>query len=384
MQQRARVSMDALFRDLVMAGAGLQVPAIAPFRRGDNNPDLPGSAFADRISVRYVPPDAAAGGAVTITYALRADASGVPQLTRYDGRSTDLPVVDQIAGLRFEYFDAAGQPIPVERFADGPWVPDAVAADRFDADLQAIRRVRARGPRASGTHVRGRSARRPRSGHRRVAEEPESPMTLVIALMSLVLLSALGTSLAVVTNTELRAAANYAASRETMYAADGALQIAARELLSGRRLERAAVERRAVGVRGWSARRRPAVGRRDHGRFGAGDQCSRTASRARGARTIPCGGCLRLDGSGRGRTSWHGRRRFRRDRRRSLDRWRRRREPGCRDSRASRRSVRRRRRAQGARGHGSARRGAGRRTDRPDAVVAGNQVVKAGRQPADK
>jgi len=57
-------------------------------------------------------------------------------------------------------------------------------------------------------------------------------MTLVIALMSLVLLSALGTSLAVVMNTELRAAANYATSREAMYAADGALEIAARELLA--------------------------------------------------------------------------------------------------------------------------------------------------------
>ena len=57
-------------------------------------------------------------------------------------------------------------------------------------------------------------------------------MTLVIALISLVLLSALGTSLTVVMNTELRAAANYAASREAIYAADGALQIAARELLA--------------------------------------------------------------------------------------------------------------------------------------------------------
>jgi type II secretory pathway pseudopilin PulG len=144
MQQRARAAMDAFVRDLVMAGAGLQVPAIAPYRRGDTNPDPPGSAFPDRISIRYVPSDASAGGAVTITYALGADALGVPQLTRYDGRATDLPVVDQIAGLRFEYFDAAGQPIPAERFADGPWVPDAVAADRFDADLLAIRRVRAR------------------------------------------------------------------------------------------------------------------------------------------------------------------------------------------------------------------------------------------------
>lgn len=55
-------------------------------------------------------------------------------------------------------------------------------------------------------------------------------MSLVIALMSLVLLSALGTSLAVVMHTDLRVAANYATSRETMYAADGALDIAAQEL----------------------------------------------------------------------------------------------------------------------------------------------------------
>ena len=141
MQQRARVSTDALFRDLVMAGAGRQTPAVAPFRRGDNNPDVPGGAFADRISLRYVPPDA--GEAITITYALRADASGVPQLMRYDGRATDLPVVDQIVDLRFEYFDSSGQRLPLDRFTDGPWVPNAVAADRYDADLDVIGRVRA-------------------------------------------------------------------------------------------------------------------------------------------------------------------------------------------------------------------------------------------------
>lgn len=140
MQQRARVSMDALYRDLVMAGAGVQTPAVAPFRRGDNNPDLPGSVFADRLSVRYVPPDAAQ--AITITYAIGADAAGVPQLTRYDGRTTDLPVADHVSGCQFEYFDASGQPIALARFADGPWIPNAVAPDRFDADLQAIRRVR--------------------------------------------------------------------------------------------------------------------------------------------------------------------------------------------------------------------------------------------------
>ena len=54
-----------------------------------------------------------------------------------------MPLVDQVVGLRFEYFDAAGMSIVLDRFADGPWVPNAVAVDRFDADLQSIRRVRA-------------------------------------------------------------------------------------------------------------------------------------------------------------------------------------------------------------------------------------------------
>ena len=140
-QQRARVATDALFRDLVMAGAGLQSPAVAPFRRGSLNPDMPGSAFPDRVSVLYVPPDTASP--ITVTYGRRVDAAGVPHLTRYDGAASEMPLVDQVIDLRFEYFDAGGQLIVMDRFADGPWVPDAVSADRFDADLRAIRRIRA-------------------------------------------------------------------------------------------------------------------------------------------------------------------------------------------------------------------------------------------------
>jgi prepilin-type N-terminal cleavage/methylation domain-containing protein len=143
MQQRARVSIDALFRDLVMAGAGRQMPPIAPFRRGVINPDAPGSAFSDRISMLYVSSDTLPGEAVTMTYTRRVDGAGVSQLTRYDGIETELPMVDQVADLRFEYFDAAGQQIAMGRFTDGPWIPGSVAADPFDADLQAIRRVRA-------------------------------------------------------------------------------------------------------------------------------------------------------------------------------------------------------------------------------------------------
>jgi len=67
----------------------------------------------------------------------------VPHLTRYDGAASEMPLVDQVVGVRFEYFDADGQLIVMGRFADGPWIPDAVSADRFDADLRAIRRVRA-------------------------------------------------------------------------------------------------------------------------------------------------------------------------------------------------------------------------------------------------
>jgi len=144
MQQRVRVSMDALFRDLIMAGAGAQVPAIAPFRRGQTNADLPGAAFSDRVSVRYAPPDGGVAEAAVFTYALTTGAPEVPKLTRYDGRVTELPMVDEVAGLHFEYFDAAGQPIAIARFTDGPWIPDGVSPDRFDADLKAIRRVRVR------------------------------------------------------------------------------------------------------------------------------------------------------------------------------------------------------------------------------------------------
>lgn len=141
MQQRARVSIDAVFKELVMAGAGGHIPAIAPARRGVLDPDLPGSAFADRISVRYSSPNAA--GVVTTTLARRVDAAGVPHLMRYDGLTTELPLVDHLTGLRFEYFDETGRPIAVEHFTDGPWLPNAGAADRFDADLGTIRRVRA-------------------------------------------------------------------------------------------------------------------------------------------------------------------------------------------------------------------------------------------------
>ena len=88
MQQRLRVGVDALYQDLVMAGAGTSsssavwtfghdVPSVLPFRRGAQSPDPPGSFKPDRISLLYLP-------------------SASPQLT------TSLPMVDIADDIRVD------------------------------------------------------------------------------------------------------------------------------------------------------------------------------------------------------------------------------------------------------------------------------------------
>jgi Prokaryotic N-terminal methylation motif len=69
-QQRLRVGIDALTRDLIMAGAGTYAGPLAgplnasfapvlPYRIGAINADSPGQFFSDRIAVVYVPPTSA-------------------------------------------------------------------------------------------------------------------------------------------------------------------------------------------------------------------------------------------------------------------------------------------------------------------------------------
>jgi prepilin-type N-terminal cleavage/methylation domain-containing protein len=221
MQQRLRVSAEALGRDLFMTGGG-PFPSIVPHRRGLESSDAPGTFRADRVSVLYVPalaPQAtvaiATDGAGTIvvsarprcpstdpvcgfragalavifddtgaydtflisgvtadppavlhagfslakiypagatvalaeaaTYWLHVDArTNVSQLMKYDGQQTDLPLADNVAELRFEYYADAGSPLASSVLTDGPWLPDATFVNRFDADLLRVRRVRAR------------------------------------------------------------------------------------------------------------------------------------------------------------------------------------------------------------------------------------------------
>ena len=141
----------------------------------------------------------------TTAYTLRPDqATGVPQLRRAADGSADMPWLDHVTDLRFEYFGSADPPsviddgeplrrrasygpvpppadvddtrdtwpagenchffrvdgqalprqaalpvqsdglarLPPEVFADGPWCPDGASLNRYDADLLRIRLVR--------------------------------------------------------------------------------------------------------------------------------------------------------------------------------------------------------------------------------------------------
>ncbi len=142
--------------------------------------------------------------AVSRTYALRIDATtGAKQLSLYEGTAgSDVPVLDHVVGLSFDYFgdpappaitrpdtdesgpwttygpkppdhaeqptgyppgencafarDGDGEPVSrlevfgegpalvrltAEQLTDGPWCPDELSANRWDADLLRVRRV---------------------------------------------------------------------------------------------------------------------------------------------------------------------------------------------------------------------------------------------------
>ena len=228
LQQRLRVAVDGITREVIMAGAGNggNFASVLPRRRGQRAADPPEAFFSDRISVLYVPagapettvsaatdagsavyvapkpgcpasdplcgfePDTLAvifdetgaydtfridtveneppalvrvGGAlsksyapgatvariISATYWLRSDvAAGTSELMKYDGYASDLSIADDVVGLAFEYYGVAATPsaplVRLERasLTDGPWIPDASAPERFDADLLRVRSVR--------------------------------------------------------------------------------------------------------------------------------------------------------------------------------------------------------------------------------------------------
>ena len=189
MHQRLRVAVESLVRDLSSAAA------IRPYRASGASADPPGTFGVDTIT--------ALTPMTSITYWLKTDdRAGAYQLMSSSGASSiDVPVVDNVVGLQFDYFgdprpptmvatlddpvgpwttygprpaDVAVPPYPsrencvfvdngttqpsprlpplaaegvhlialaAPQFSDGPWCPDDWAVDRWDADLLRIRAV---------------------------------------------------------------------------------------------------------------------------------------------------------------------------------------------------------------------------------------------------
>ena len=222
MQQRLRVAADTLTKDLMMAGAGSYAgptagvlnyyfAPILPYGAGvlaSPNPNSIATFRTDTITIFYV--RSADAQMIGRTYYLKADAANnLYQLVSSDGGSNaDIPVVDHVVGLAFDYYGdpqppalntptchanatvpctSYGPPPPARgvqttaypagencvfavdptsglqvprlpvlgadpnrtapllltssELTDGPWCPDAVNANRYDADLLRIRTV---------------------------------------------------------------------------------------------------------------------------------------------------------------------------------------------------------------------------------------------------
>ena len=199
MHQRVRAAADTLSAEILKAGLGaysgptpgalvLNTAAILPYRLGGATDDPPGSFRTDTITVTYVRPGSIQ--VITKTYWLkRDDSSATDQLMMSSGAGPDVPVVDNVVALGFEYdgdaepptietygpkpspvavapyaagencvFVQDGSELPAprmpalglpgslvklgaEQLGDGPWCPDSAAPDRWDADLLRIRVV---------------------------------------------------------------------------------------------------------------------------------------------------------------------------------------------------------------------------------------------------
>jgi len=131
LHQRLRAAADTLSGDLRYASS------VRPYRVGAVRDDSVAGVF-------YRPDAIAVIGDATTTYYLRRDTL---QLMQYDGGRSDLPMIDHVLGLAFEYFgpsSAAGTALvrfDPGVFLDGPWVEDD-AHRRFDEDLLRVSEVR--------------------------------------------------------------------------------------------------------------------------------------------------------------------------------------------------------------------------------------------------
>ena len=156
MQQRLRVAADTLYQRIAGAGAGSYVGAepgpltdskasILPYRSGTAPPDPPGSFRSEAITVLTVPRNGAQPSGTT--YWLKADAATASyQLMAVESSNgVDVPVVDNVVALAFEYFGDPQPPTMRKPLADptGPWTtygprPSATAAAPYAAGENCV------------------------------------------------------------------------------------------------------------------------------------------------------------------------------------------------------------------------------------------------------
>ena len=143
LHQRLRASIAQLASDIRAARA------LRPYRTGMVRDDSVAGVFhrVDTITVLGVPTVGAPEVETSRTYYLKSDPVAVAfELMQYDGESTDLPAVEHVVALAFDYF--ADEPpggslasLSPARLIDGPWLDDE-SGRRYDADLLRVRQVR--------------------------------------------------------------------------------------------------------------------------------------------------------------------------------------------------------------------------------------------------
>lgn len=155
-QQRLRVAADTLYQRLIVAGAGAyagpnggplsnSLAPILPYRTGGVVRDPPGTYKTDTVTIFSIAKDAAQP--VGATYWLKTDtATGTYQLMVNESTSNvDVPVVDHVVGLAFEYYGDP-QPPALRQPADpaGPWTttygpsPSTIAIPPFAAGENCV------------------------------------------------------------------------------------------------------------------------------------------------------------------------------------------------------------------------------------------------------
>ena len=145
LHQRTRAAADTLSADVRAA------VALRPYRVGATRDDAALGIYyrTDTLTVLGVPSAALSLDAdASRTYYLKSGtAPGTFQLMQYDGGLSDLPMLEHVVRLSFDYFGPATTGGPLVRLepatlVDGPWIEDA-AHRMFDADLMRVREVRA-------------------------------------------------------------------------------------------------------------------------------------------------------------------------------------------------------------------------------------------------